>query len=122
MGPRGCAPVPSITVTPRITRRSKGPSPSPARLSGAGLMRSAMRCAFRMVAVWRHITAKARKREEDRGIVYRLYHRLPPFAETACIAVLFRIGYLQEYDFNARMRPGSISVAWNGLCAEDAAN
>ena len=36
IGPRGGAPVPSITVTPRMTRRSNGPSPSPARRVGVG--------------------------------------------------------------------------------------
>jgi hypothetical protein len=36
-GPTGGAPVPSIRVTPRITSRSNGPSPSPARRAGAGL-------------------------------------------------------------------------------------
>ena len=38
IGPRGGAPVPSITVTPRITRRSNGPSPSPAWRVGVGVI------------------------------------------------------------------------------------
>jgi hypothetical protein len=38
IGPRGGAPVPSITVIPRITRRSNGPSPSPACRFGVGFI------------------------------------------------------------------------------------
>jgi hypothetical protein len=38
IGPAGGAPVPSMTVTPRITIRVKGPAPSPGPRSGAGMM------------------------------------------------------------------------------------
>ena len=40
VGPRGGAPVPSIIVMLRITIRSNGPSPSPARRSGEGVRRT----------------------------------------------------------------------------------